>query len=303
MYKLFSQRKKEEEGEISDVYQYDSFPQPFRNQFIHIVNTILISDDLQYNPSEYYYELCRAFCREKGLKGLYGFGYENTREALEKYCDECSNEDFLDLLDFTFAYFMVGWRDDYVISLEIFNNSIEELNYRFAQHSLGYEFINDKLIIKTNEHIHKEIIKPAIVLLNNTLFAGAQQEFFDAFDCYKKGKNKDAIANAGKAFESAMKTICADMEYNYNPTKDTARDLIKILEDNAFYPTYLNSFMASIRTTLESGAPTVRNKTSGHGQGTSIITLPNEYVEYTLNLVATNIVFLVKIYNDKKAGN
>lgn len=301
MYKLFSQRQLEAEGNIPDVYVYDSFPKVFRNQLIHIITSIMNSDSLQYYSERFYQEICEAFCREKGLKALYYRGYRNTDDALEQYIDECSDEDFLDLLDFLFSSCFVILRDKNMISKETFTNYVNELNYRFNQHFLGYEFVDDKLLIKTNEHIHKEIIKPAIALLHNSEFAGAEEEYFIAFDCFKKGNNKDAIINANKAFESTMKVICNGMEYGYNPTKNTAKELIKILEDNGFYPSFLNSFITNIRVTLEGGAPTIRNKIAGHGQGGEIVNIPREYVEYVLGLVATSIVFLTRLYNEKKA--
>ncbi len=302
MYKLFSQRKKEAEGNMSDVYLYDEFPESFRNQFLIIVDDVLDCDS-SYETRTAYEFLGDNYCREKGLKSLFGEdSYSNSKDALSYYVDHCSNEDFLDLLDFVFAGIFVSIQDEYPFGAKV-NKAFEELNFRFNQHSLGYEFINDNLIVKTNEQIHREIVKPAIALLNNPEFAGAEQEYFEAFDCYKKGNSKDAITNANKAFESTMKSICDGMGYKYNASKDTAKNLIKILEDKNFYPAYLNNFITNIRTTLESGAPTVRNKTSGHGQGPSIVKLQDEYVEYALNLVATNIVFLVKLYNEKKAGN
>lgn len=298
MYKLFSQRKKDAEENVSDVYIYDNFPATFRNQFLAIIDDVIDCNNL-YETQKAYVFLGGKYCREKGLKYL--DGYKNDKDALIYYVDHCSNEDFLDLLDFVFAGIFVSIQDEYPFGAKV-NKAFEELNFRFNQHSLGYEFINDNLIVKTNQQIHREIVKPAIALLNNPEFAGAEQEYFEAFDCYKKGNNKDAITNANKAFESTMKSICDGMGYKYNASKDTAKNLIKILEDNNFYPAYLNSFITNIRTTLESGAPTVRNKTSGHGQGASVVNLQDEYVEYAMNLVATNIVFLVKLYNEKKGG-
>ena len=56
------------------------------------------------------------------------------------------------------------------------------------------------------------------------------------------------------------------------------------------------SYFSAVRGCLDSGLPTVRNKTSGHGQGQEIIELPEHFAAYALNLAATNIVFLVNAY-------
>ena len=89
----------------------------------------------------------------------------------------------------------------------------DELNLRFKQHSLGYEFTNGEIIPKTNEVIHQQIIKPALKVLTDERFRGAEEEYLLAFEHFKTGNNKDAILNAGKAFESTIKTICKELEY------------------------------------------------------------------------------------------
>ena len=309
MYKLFSQREREEKGEVSDVYIYDKFPKSFRNQVFHILLDIF-DEKKQEEVMRYrgwyeyvnFWELtCSWYAREKGLKLISnGYGNQiNNEVALEYYFDVCEETDFLDLLDFIFTAVVFNSLKDCIADKHI-SNAIIELNYRLKQHSLGYEFINGKLTKKTNEQLHKEVIKPALNLLHDKRFNGAEEEYFQAFDYYKEGKNKDAILNAIKAFESVLKTICKEMKYQYDNEKDTAKQLLQHLSDNNFYPAYLESHLTGIRTTLESGAPTLRNKQAGHGQGQEVVNVSDEYVEYALNLVATNIVLLVKIFNQKK---
>ena len=115
-----------------------------------------------------------------------------------------------------------------------------------------------------------------------------------------EASNKNAILEAGKAFESTMKIICDKQGYAYDKNKDTAQKLITILENNGFYPSYMNAHLTSVRTTLETGLPVVRNKVAGQGQGNQIITIPDEYTDYALHLAATNILFLVRLYRNKK---
>ena len=90
------------------------------------------------------------------------------------------------------------------------------------------------------------------------------------------------------------------MNFPFDNQKDDAKKLIQILRDNGFFPAYLESHMNGIRTTLESGAPTVRNKTSGHGQGEGIVDVSEAFASYALNLVATNIAFLCKLFQERR---
>lgn len=62
----------------------------------------------------------------------------------------------------------------------------------------------------------------------------------------------------------------------------------------------MSAHMASLRTTLETGLPVVRNKKAGHGQGSTVEFISDEFAEYALNLAAANIVLLVGIYKNEK---
>lgn len=53
--------------------------------------------------------------------------------------------------------------------------------------------------------------------------------------------------------------------------------------------------MISLRNTLETDLPVVRNKKAGHGQGSTVEDISDEVAEYALNLAATNIVLLVGV--------
>src|SRR5207249_3781755 len=40
--------------------------------------------------------------------------------------------------------------------------AIEELNSRFAEHALGFEFVENQIVRKDSEFLHSEAVKPAI---------------------------------------------------------------------------------------------------------------------------------------------
>lgn len=67
MYKLFSERIKNKDGE-PEVYIYDKFPEEFRNQVYYIMSDVLDKYE-GYNDSlcDYMHD---TFSREKGLKKL-----------------------------------------------------------------------------------------------------------------------------------------------------------------------------------------------------------------------------------------
>ena len=304
MYTLYSKRMKNASGE-PEVYIYDTFPQAFRNQFFYVIEELF--DYLENNGLSGVWSFIHdSFARELGVKSLGYPGY-SERNQIERFAEKAEDTDFLDFLEYVFSRLSqtrdvsIGYVSPDEVNKQI-TSAFVEMNFRFKQHNLGYEFVKDVLIRKDNEHLHQNTVKPALRLLYENGFQGAEQEFLDAFEHRRKGENKDAILDALKAFESTMKAICDGMGYSYDPAKSTAKELIGILENNAFYPAYMNNHMTSLRTSLESGLPTMRNKNAGHGQGAAVVNVSDEFAEYALNLAATNIVLLTKIYAAKKAG-
>ena len=148
--------------------------------------------------------------------------------------------------------------------------------------------------------IHAEVVKPALKLLDQQKYAGAQQEFLRAHEHYRTGNAKEAINECLKAFESVMKSICDDRGWPYGDGA-TARGLIKVCFDNQIVPSFWQSHFSSLRSLLESGVPTARNKESGHGQGAAPTNVPMHLVGYALHMTAATIVFLAEA--DAGQGN
>ena len=63
-------------------------------------------------------------------------------------------------------------------------DAIEEINGRFEQHSVGYQFVNGQIIRVDSKLTHAEIIKPALVLLTARDFSKANDDFMAAHRHY-----------------------------------------------------------------------------------------------------------------------
>ena len=105
---------------------------------------------------------------------------------------------------------------------EKWQRATDRINGKLKENSLGYEIVENQLIRIDNQYIHNEVVKTAIQLLHEHQFHAVSDEFLKAHEHYKQGDYKDAIVNAGKAFESTMKTICSKNGYHYNAQRDTA---------------------------------------------------------------------------------
>lgn len=317
-YKLWSKRyEKPKEG--ADVYEYDKLPDPFRKQVIHILVSTLGNYNALYALSHAYLSepsanqrwktLFLRFTREMGVFHLGKNPNANPFEQCVEYLQIAPSKETLDFINCAFEFINEDLRRDseYMVhvpgqgyQLQFVNEAIEELNLRFQEHSLGYQFLNGQLVQKNNQYLHEEAVVPALTLLSNPQFHGAQEEFLKAHQHYREQRYKEAVAEASKAFESTMKSILDERKWPYEKDKDTATKLVGALLKNHLIPQMVQDQFNQLGGLLKGGIVTVRNKTSGHGQGTKPVVLPGYVAEYALHLAATNIVFLVHAYEEYK---
>ena len=178
-------------------------------------------------------------------------------------------------------------------------NLIEQLNKRFKDDDFGYEF-NQKRIVKVdNQVLHGQIINKTIDLTGNPLFENANEEFLLALGHLKKRRNKEALNESLKSFESTMKIIIKAMQWDYEE-KDTASKLIAKCFKNELIPNYLQGHFSGLRATLEAGIPTMRNRNSGHGQGPVQIIVPDSLGTYAVYTTGACINYLIDLFNEKE---
>ncbi|EGQ8190532.1 STM4504/CBY_0614 family protein [Vibrio cholerae] len=301
-FDLFSKRQKKLRGDVPEVYTYDSLPNPLRVQIIHIWNDSL-GDKLQYfsvdDIRETYKFIVETLCREYGLFELPS--NKNGRQRI--YIDELANyfleennvEKQLDVVEITFKVINTVTREYQYMrkngASEVADSAIDELNARLKEHGVGFQFTNNEIIRVDSELLHSEAVKPALLLLNQKHYKGAQEEFLLAYEHYRHGRYKESLNDCLKAFESTMKSICDNHDWKYEESA-TARSLIQICFDNGLIPSFWQQQMSSLRSLLESGVPTGRNRLSGHGQGSNTIEIPDYLVAYMLHMTASTLVFL-----------
>lgn len=305
IFDLFSKRQKQLRGEVPDVYTYDSIPQPLKVQIIHIWKDAL-GDENEYRDSylgtgRAYKFIVDTLCREYGLFALpttsKSYGDRNYLGELANFLlQEEGAERVLDAVELSFRYIdRMTRRHEYrhkQNASKTADDAIEELNDRFKEHGIGFQFADGEIIRVDSQLIHAEVVKPALSLLNGKLFAGAQAEFLKAHEHYRHGNSKEALTESLKALESVIKVICAKRQWTHDPNA-TSRQLLQVLFQNGLIPSFWEQHFSALRSTLESGVPTARNRLGGHGQGGTITEVPGFLVGYVLHLTASAIVFLV----------
>lgn len=296
VFELFSKRQKKLQGEISDVYQYSEVPKKLRIQIIHIINATLGKENDEVD--NLYEELHQILRKEYGRFSL-GQSYEDDKTAIHNFfLNEGDCESCLDIIELFFKAINIIVREspnDFYSSKQKPDDAIEELNIRFKETGLGYQFEENELIKVDSQFIHSEVVKPVLQLLGaDKDYQGPSAEFLTAHEHYRHQRYKECLNDCLKAFESLMKSIHKKNNWTFNQQKDTSSKLISNCLTKGLIPNYLQDQFISINKLLESGVPTIRNKEGGHGQGAEIKKVPEYLASYALHLTASNLLFLIK---------
>lgn len=295
-YEIYAKRDKTFQF---DTLKYDSLPNSLRIQIYYIWRYSLKADQLTQSPQAVstFASIRDYICRELGLEYLYvdknRYSDFHPAEECEMYLRHGTDiEILLSLIELSIRS-IPHFRStlDYYSVMELTMSevqAIEELNLRFKENGVGYEFLNGMIIRKDSEILHEEVTKPALYLLQEKEFKGALQEFLQAHDHFRKGNYSESVLYAGKSFESTMRTIGDREEWGLTG-KENASDLISTLVKKEVIPSYF-------QTALQ-GLGTVRNKVA-HGQGEDEVMVPEYFVNYALHLCGTNIVMLIEAYKE-----
>lgn len=317
IFDIFSKRQKKLRGDVPDVYSYGALPGALKTQVVHIMLDALGDADAYHSSPHYdigakaaYKFIVETLCREYGVFGLDKNhpGYRERvylEELVDFFLQEKDIERSLDVVELSFLVIDSNTRDPRYLgrpnASALADDALQELNARFREHGIGYCFESGRIVRIDSQFLHSEVVKPVLSLLNGNHYVGAQQEFLKAHEHYRAGRTKEALNECLKAFESTMKTVCDNRGWSYGPNA-TAKKLIEVCFDNELVPEFWKQHFSSLRSLLESGVPTGRNKLSGHGQGTVPTSIPMYLVGFMLHMTATVIVFMVEA-EQHGAGN
>jgi hypothetical protein len=301
-FKLFSvaQREAAKDG---DVYQYEQVPQPLRVQVFNIALEQL-GDEMdcykRVTVKSVYTQIVHKLCDEYGLHTLQGKAYATTRDVFRELTTFLNSEQhpdrFLDAVQLI-AYFIETCASHYRYrgrsNTELdAKGAVEQINRRMRENGFGFQYIDGSILRVDSEYLHSEAVLPSLRLLNSSEFAGPQSEFMNAHEHFRHGRNKEAMNDALKAFESTMKAICSKRGWPFDANKATAAPLVSLCLEKGLVPEYMQSKFSALRSLLADGIPTVRNRNSAHGQGVDIKDVPDHIAAYCLHMTAAAIVFL-----------
>lgn len=298
------------------VYQYDKVPDALRRQVVLILRRALGTQlekpfGSMFAPHtsamNYWSYIFQVLREELGVFSL----SEQGSMPDQQVCSFILNADrdgFLDALELSLrvvngaARTLSSTEQWEAQIVEEADDAIDGINYRMQENSFGFAFVPsvDAIVRIDSQYVHQESVERAFTLLHDEAFKGAEDEFADAHREYREGHYKDAITKALNAFESTIKTIAKRRKWAFAPTA-TASALIKIVFDQGLLSSSYEGFFGALKSVLEAGLPTVRNKsTASHGQGETVVEVPAHVAGFALHLAASSIVLLVEADKAKK---
>ena len=298
---LFSNRHRKIRPEARNVHEHAKITRPLRVQIAHILRD-LFGHEVTYDLNgclEAFGEIEKTLCREYGLCILptrpEGLTTTPDVRVIDLLLHEEDPEKVLDIVEVSFRLLTrlrssPEWQSR--MPQERFDRAVTELNARFREHGVGYQYENGEIVRIDLQFIHDEVVKPALALLGAEEYAEANAEFLKALEHCRKDETKECLNECLKAFESTMKAICTKRKWAFK-SKDTAKELIDVCLKNGLTPPLIHSHIRGVRATLARGIPTIRNK-PGHGQEVQLMDVPPHYANYMLHLTAATIQFFVE---------
>jgi uncharacterized protein DUF7014 len=135
---------------------------------------------------------------------------------------------------------------------------------------------------------HVEAVVPALSVLADPAYAGADDEFRRALQDYRAGDYADCLGKCGSAFESVLKVLAARNGITPQPGKDTAGHLIpSVLAKSTLHA---GTFQEPLTLVAR-----MRNRlSSSHGGGSAVRNVERHVAQYAVTATAAAIVLLVQ---------
>jgi len=304
---IFSKRQKALRSESHDTFVYDDLPRPLRIQLLQIIIEFYREPPLEHHAHSCFQTIVKILRKEYGVWQLVQSwqqisewdemkSFIEGEQNVEKVLDGvelvlCLSEHWLKENVFDNDHIDEDYKEE---TRQLLANVLKEVNYRFLEHGIGYQYTSGTILRIDSTYTHKEITLPALQLLSSKTFRSANEEFLTGHEHYRHRRNWESLVSCGKAFESTMEIICVKNKWTY-PAKPTAKDFLNVCYDKQLIPSSHQSQFSSLRSLLESALPPLRNrKGAAHGQGSQKIVIPNEIARYALSLTAANIVLLIE---------
>lgn len=292
---LYRRRKRNRDGSGEDIFQYKVILPQVRIQILLAIDNQLEGvENYDLSKNNIYGEIVKILREEIGTYNLVGGYVENNAKEFHSWL--IGVDDIGLILDALEVWYAIGGLYARRRSEgEGFERAVNKINARLLEAGIGYSFIGNQIVEKSDEFLHQETVVPALSVLCSARFKNANEEFRSAHAAYRAGEYEDCLTDCLKAFESVMKVIASERRWTKVDDNSTASQLVNALFENDYVPSYMQSQFNGLKTLLTSSVPTTRNKDGGHGRGTKQHSVPQSLAALQIHQTAAIIVFLAAL--------
>lgn len=162
-----------------------------------------------------------------------------------------------------------------------------DLNNLLEEERVDWRMLGGHLIRIDSEFLELDLMAQTQNLLGVHGLEGPTAEFVNARNDLAAGDVKGAIHKACNSMESVLKSLLERSDGN-------ASTLIRQLYDSGFYDGMPDEFARSFGEQVLMALPFLRNRLGGHGQGPTIVDVPDAYGQLAIHLSAAFSHFLVR---------
>lgn len=215
-----------------------------------------------------------------------------TETATFDYLNEASDYEFFEFLD-CMIYVMYS---DFDIRFDpYFNEFISDINDSLKLNGIDYVIINGHLHYRTEEIIQTSAVNPCMLILQRHALFDADKFLLDAYQSFKQGDNNKSIVLAVKSLENVVHSILCLKDIDIDPKKFKLQDQISLLLEGTnsdFLSGKISHQYVEMEKIIFQVAMSSRNEVA---HGSNRFYADDFLVEHTLNIVSSDILFLVRI--------
>jgi hypothetical protein len=290
----YSRRKRLSRGD-ADPLQCGYVPEKLLIQVLHIVDALLaaFTDHFHSKKTQFYNGVRDQMRTELGVFRLAQGNYSHE-EVMAWIVNSADTDAVVDCVE-CICRQMLYFDRNYSAIRGRAQARIDEINGRFLEAGSGFQFESGRIIEATSKYLHADVVVPALQLLSHSKYDAANSEFLAAHQAFREQDYEQCLVECCKSFESVIKVIGSERHWGL-PSDAQAKTLVKAVFENQLVPSLLESEFTGIRTVLESGVNTIRNKSGGHGAGIEKRVVPRHLAAFQLHQTAAAITLLAEAH-------
>lgn len=276
-----------------DTFIRDRTTDEFKNQILSIIHEYY---DIGRNPYDMNFDIADYSDDVMTKMGISNCieplnpGYYYSKDSLFLSLKEKTDYDFFELLD---CVINTLYSDHNVRYLPIFQEFVEDLNKSLLLHGIDYIIYEGQLVYRTEKTIFESAIDPCFYSLKRHKLLDADKYLREAFNSFKKSDYNLAIVQSVMALENTIQNIVEHKKIKCESNAKLHEKITAIMNqtDCDFLADKIGNQYIQMDKIFQV-AMSSRNPVS-HGSRPFVASLA--LVEHTLNIVCSDILFLIRI--------